>query len=200
MHETRTDLSLVGQNTIQSEFHYAPPNPADTNAQAILTAYLSTTGAVPITVQGDVLSSPYGSLQEGLSKVTLETSFPGQGKPLISDIVIYFDPIQAICKNSVKITTRIFNNLQTPISILSLAGTTSQGGKVVANFNTKLSSPLVAQPGGKVSEYSVMIDDINLTQGPTASAGLLFTTSQGLDVVSIPSLPTSRPRTDEMVP
>lgn len=137
------------------------------------------------------MSSPYGSLQEGLSKVTLETSFPGQGKPLISDIVIYFDPIQAICKNSVKIETRIFNNLQTPISILSLAGTTSQGGKVVADFNTKLSSPLVAQPGGQVSDYSVMIDNINLTQGPTASAGLLFTTSQGLDVVStlFPSTP-----------
>lgn len=43
---------------------------------------------IPITVQGDFGSSPYGSLQLALSETTLASGFPGQGIPLINDMYV----------------------------------------------------------------------------------------------------------------
>lgn len=80
--------SRPGSNTVPSEFHYHPADAGNPIAQSILGTYLETTGQIPITVAGDFGSSPYGSLQTGLSHVSLASSFPGQGIPLIHDIVV----------------------------------------------------------------------------------------------------------------
>lgn len=77
---------FAGSNTFKAEFHYQPADPNSQVAQQLLTQYLSTTGPVALTVQGDQSSSPYGSLQQALSEITLPTSFPGQGLPLIHDM------------------------------------------------------------------------------------------------------------------
>ena len=80
--------SPTGSNTIASEFHYEPADASNAIAQSLLSTYLETTGAIPLTVAGDLSSSPYGSLGPALSHISLATSFPGQGLPLVHDIVV----------------------------------------------------------------------------------------------------------------
>ncbi|KAM0750211.1 hypothetical protein T439DRAFT_247618 [Meredithblackwellia eburnea MCA 4105] len=82
---------LLGSNTLPSEFHYMPANPGDATAEQLLSDYLELTTQIPLTIQGDSTSSPYGSLAAALTPVTLATSFPGQGLPLVHDIVVSFN-------------------------------------------------------------------------------------------------------------
>ena len=94
-------------NTLPTEFHYIPADPGSEVAQDLLTQYVSTKGQIPLTIQGDGESSPYGSLAAALSGVTLDTSFPGQGIPLISDIRLYVDLIDTLCKNEASFDFRV---------------------------------------------------------------------------------------------
>jgi hypothetical protein len=70
-------LDIYGKqdNTLPSEFHYMPSNPGDATAESLLTAYLETKDQIPITIQGDAESSPYGSLDQALSGLTLSSSY-----------------------------------------------------------------------------------------------------------------------------
>ena len=114
----------TGTNTLPSEFHYMPSDPNDATAESLLTAYLETKDQIPITIQGDTSSSPYGSLaDQALAGLKLTSSyvvdhvslnysaiityalsgpnrFPGQGIPLVHDIRIYLDLVQAFCSNN----------------------------------------------------------------------------------------------------
>lgn len=113
----------TGTNTLPSEFHYMPSDPNDATAESLLTAYLETKDQIPITIQGDTSSSPYGSLaDQALAGLKLSSSyaldplflisptttyaiyghyrFPGQGIPLVHDIRIYLDLVQAFCSNN----------------------------------------------------------------------------------------------------
>lgn len=176
-------FTYLGISTTLSEFQYSPVNPNDVVAQSFLTAYLSTKNAINFTIQGDPASSPYGSLQQAFAETTLLSSFPGQGDPLIKDIIIYFDTVTAFCDGYVSITTRLDNNLEADITLISMKGTAYQGGTEYATFDTILSTPLVAKPG-MTSDYSVPIMPVYLTQGAAGSGGLIGTESQGLDIVS----------------
>ncbi|KAL8277420.1 hypothetical protein RQP46_010142 [Phenoliferia psychrophenolica] len=70
-----TPLNLYpGTNTIDAEFHYEPADSSNAVALNLLTEYLETTGQIDLTVQGDTSSTPYESLQEGLSEIKLATS------------------------------------------------------------------------------------------------------------------------------
>ena len=51
-----------------------PQPDSDATAQSLLTAYLETKGPIDITIQGDESSSPYGSLDQGLAGLTLQSS------------------------------------------------------------------------------------------------------------------------------
>lgn len=98
-----------------------PTNPGDATAESLLSIYLESKDQIPLTIQGDAESSPYGSLDQGLSGITLQTScvfsvsrfsetiadsirshisFPGQGIPLVDNIRIYLDLVQAFCSNN----------------------------------------------------------------------------------------------------
>lgn len=88
-----------GTNTIPTEFHYQPADPGNQAAEALLTAYLETTGNISIRVQGYGESSPYGSLEAALDPIYLDTSFPGLGQPLIETIDIYLDIIGAFVRS-----------------------------------------------------------------------------------------------------
>ncbi len=71
-------LDLVpGENTIATEFHYAPADANDTVAQSFLTEFLQSDDDIPLTIQGDSDSSPFASLQPGLEGVELMTSLKG---------------------------------------------------------------------------------------------------------------------------
>ena len=65
---------LAGTNTLPSEFHYMPTNAGDETAQSLLSAYLETKDQIPITIQGDAESSPYGSLDQAFSGISLTSS------------------------------------------------------------------------------------------------------------------------------
>jgi len=51
-----------------------PTNAGDETAQSLLTAYLEQKDQIPITIQGDAESSPYGSLDQAFSGITLTSS------------------------------------------------------------------------------------------------------------------------------
>lgn len=81
-------------------------------------------------------------------------SFPGQGIPLVSDIVIYFDLVEGLCNSTVSIETRLDNNLETSIQLLQLAGTASQNGVQYAEFDFTFTEDFVTGAGENPGPYS----------------------------------------------
>ena len=75
-----------GENTIATEFHYAPSDANDTTAQAFLTEFLQTDDDIALTIKGDSDSSPFASLQPALEGVELSTSLKGMLDDNSSDI------------------------------------------------------------------------------------------------------------------
>lgn len=87
-------LDLVpGENTIATEFHYAPADANDTVAQSFLTEFLQTDDSIPLTIQGDSDSSPFASLQPGLEGVELMTSLKGASQ-CFTHIISQSNPAQ----------------------------------------------------------------------------------------------------------
>ncbi|GAA6063179.1 hypothetical protein JCM10212_003114 [Sporobolomyces blumeae] len=170
------------QNTLPSEFHYQPANPGDATAESLLTAYLEEKGQIPITIQGDEQSSPYGSLDQGLAGITLQSSFPGQGIPLVDNIRIYLDLVQAFCNSSASFDFQIDNNLATYITVLHLTGTASQNGVVYASFDHEFATPFTTNEGQRPGGYSEKVP-VKLTQGAAGSLPLLAgLPAEGLDI------------------
>ena len=78
------NLNLVpGDNTIQTEVHYAPDNANDTTAQEFVTELLQTGDDIPVTIKGDGDSSPFASLVPALEGVEISTSVKGQCAALL---------------------------------------------------------------------------------------------------------------------
>ncbi|BGP22157.1 pre-rRNA processing protein [Rhodotorula toruloides] len=170
-----------GTNTLATEFHYQPADPADATAEDLLTQYLETKGQIPLTIQGDGTSSPYGSLQEAFTGVHLETSFPGQGIPLVHDIQIFVDFVTAFCNDTATFDFRIDNNLKTYITILTLSGTASQNGVVYATFDYTFMNPTETNAGENPGPYTEQVL-AKLPQGAAGSLPLLVNSAQGVDI------------------
>ncbi|GJN94719.1 hypothetical protein Rhopal_007810-T1 [Rhodotorula paludigena] len=168
-------------NTLATEFHYQPDPDSNEIAQDLLTQYLSTKGQIPLTIQGDASSSPYDSLDEAFSGITLSTSFPGQGIPLVNDIEIYVDLIEALCNNTAAFDFRINNNLETFITILSLSGTASQNNVVYAEFDHDFTSPTTTNAGETPGPYTERVP-VRLPQTGIGSLPLLLNTAAGLTI------------------
>ena len=101
---------------------------------------------------------------------------------MINDILIYFDPIVAICGGFVAITTRINNNLGTKLQVVSLAGTASQDGVQYASFDYTFKNPFVAAAGANPSAYSEMVTPVFLTQKAAGSLVLALNEGKGLEI------------------
>ncbi|GAA5937070.1 uncharacterized protein JCM15063_000146 [Sporobolomyces koalae] len=172
---------LEGTNTLASELHYMPTNPDDATAESLLTAYLETKDQIPVTVQGDDTSSPYGSLDEALAGIKLDTSFPGQGIPLVHDIRIYLDLVKAFCNSSASFDFSLNNNLETYITVLHLTGTAGQNGVTYASFDHEFATPFTTDAGQNPGGYSEQVPVV-LTQGAVGSLPLLANIGAGLDI------------------
>ncbi|BGP00846.1 hypothetical protein RTBOTA2_002159 [Rhodotorula toruloides] len=170
-----------GSNTLPTEFHYQPANPGDATAEDLLTQYLETKGQIPLTIQGDGSSTPYGSLKEAFTGVHLETSFPGQGIPLVHDIQIFVDFVTAFCNNTATFDFRINDNLKTYITILTLSGTASQNGVVYATFDYTFANPTTTNAGENPGPYTEQVL-AKLPQGAAGSLPLLVNSAQGVDI------------------
>lgn len=109
---TVNPLDLVpGQNSLPGEFHYAPPDP---NQSDLVTQYLQRpayaegpSGLIPITVIGDAQSSPYASFIEGLEGIKLAATFPGIGAQLVNYVHIQIDLVQALCNDTVDVAVKV---------------------------------------------------------------------------------------------
>jgi len=69
---------VPGTNTVPTEFHYEPADANDTVAQSFLTSFIQGNSALPLTIQGDLQSTPFVSLAPALSSLTLSTSLQGK--------------------------------------------------------------------------------------------------------------------------
>ncbi|BGP44010.1 hypothetical protein JCM10449v2_008067 [Rhodotorula kratochvilovae] len=172
----------TGSNTLATEFQYMPSDPGNAVAEDLLTQYLSTKGDIPLTIQGDDGSSPYGSLDQAFSGVRLETSFPGQGLDLVHDIEVYVDLIQALCTSTAAFDFRINNNLETSITILTLKGTAKQNGITYAEFDYTFEDPTVTSAGATPGAYTEQVNPVKLPQGGLGSLPLLVNQAKGLDI------------------
>ncbi|SGY79107.1 BQ5605_C008g05044 [Microbotryum silenes-dioicae] len=173
-----------GDNAVPAEFHYEPKIRSDPIAQDILAQYLETTGPIPIKIEGDLTSSPYKSLQPALGALSLDATFPGQGKPLINKVIIYIDLITAFCNRTVSIQTQLTNNLETYIELIHFSGTGTQTGTEYASFNYTFSGSGFRTDKGGTGPFSEVVKPVKLTSplGLLGSAPLLFTTGLGLDI------------------
>lgn len=134
-------------------------------------------------VQGDISSSPYGSFQQGLSEISLSTSFPGQGKPIVQSIAITLDLEHAICDETATFEAILTNPLGSSISVSTLSGTALQNGIAYAAFNQQFPSTPIFAPAGGLSKPSIPITAV-LSQGVGKSVGLLV--GKLIDIVSCP--------------
>lgn len=70
-------ILVPGENTVATEFHYAPNDANNTDAQAFLTEFLQTDHEIPLTIKGDDESSPFASLVPALENAEINTSLKG---------------------------------------------------------------------------------------------------------------------------
>jgi hypothetical protein len=159
-----------GQNTIPTDFHYYPDDANDTVAQSFLTRFLQTADDIPLTVQGDAASSPYGSLQPALEGVQLATSIAAiDSKPIIVSVAVSI-PISALIDNLVDVSFEVYNSLNADFVIKHVQADASVDGQVFARFSQDFDS-FIVPPGQTVS--SGQFGNVLLTQGAIASLGII---------------------------
>lgn len=166
---------MPGQNLAATEFQYAPASPNDTVAQGFLTTFLQTADSIPLTVQGDSASTPYGSLQPALEGITLSTSITGiVSKPIIAGIHTHI-PLTALITNTIESSFDIYNPLDAPLKISFVQADAYFQGTNYAHFDTSFDN-FVVPPGETVN--SGMFGGVYLTQGLLGSLVIL---GQNLD-------------------
>ncbi|GAA5969858.1 hypothetical protein JCM21900_004182 [Sporobolomyces salmonicolor] len=170
-----------GSNTLPSEFHYMPTDPNNAVAESLLSTYLETNGQIPLTIVGDTQSSPYGSLDEALAGVKLESSFAGQGIPLIDNIRVYVDLVEALCNSSAAFDFQLDNHLGTYLTVTHLSGTAVQNGAVYATYDYQFSDPTTTNAGQAPGPYSQQVP-AKLPLGGIGSLPLLVNEGDGLDI------------------
>lgn len=161
---------MPGQNVAPTEFQYSPANPNDTVAQSFLTTFLQTANTIPLTVQGDSASTPYGSLQPALEGITLATSITGiVSKPIIAGIHNYI-PLSALLTGYIESSFDIYNPLDAPLKISFVQADAYFLGTIFAHFDTSFDN-FVIPPGETVN--SGIFGGVYLTKGLLGSLVIL---------------------------
>lgn len=156
-----------------------PADANDTVAQAFLTEFLQTSDVIPVTVQGDLASSPYGSLQPALEGVSLSTSITGiVSKPIIAGVHTYIGLATAALTSTIEASFDIFNPLDADLKITFVQADSSFQGKIYAHFDQTFDN-FVIPP--KQTANSGIFKGVVLTQGLLGSLVIL---GQNLDVAS----------------
>ncbi|KAI0821788.1 hypothetical protein BC628DRAFT_1341231 [Trametes gibbosa] len=164
-------LNLVpGENTIATEFHYAPADANDTTAQAFLTEFLQTDDAITLTIQGDSDSSPFGSLQPGLEGVELSASLKGLNVPPIVTHINAFLTLDTIVDNFITIDFDIANPLDTDMEITFTQVDSGLDGVTYAHFDQAYDSFVVPAKG---TANSGTVRNVLLPQGAIPSLAII---------------------------
>ncbi|KAI9066059.1 hypothetical protein FKP32DRAFT_1566723 [Trametes sanguinea] len=164
-------LDLVpGENTIATEFHYAPADANDTTAQAFLTEFLQTDDDIPLTIKGDSDSSPFASLQPGLEGVELSTSLKGLNVPPIVTHINAYITLDTLVDNFVTIDFDIANPLDTDMEITFTQVDSGLNGEIYAHFDQAFDSFVIPAHG---TANSGSVPNVLLTQGAIATLGII---------------------------
>ncbi|KAI0370690.1 hypothetical protein BV20DRAFT_966193 [Pilatotrama ljubarskyi] len=164
-------LDLVpGENTIATEFHYAPADANDTTAQAFLTEFLQTGDEIPLTIKGDSDSSPFASLQPALEGVELSTSLKGLNVPPIVTHINAYITLDTLIDNFITIDFDIANPLDTDMQITFTQVDSGLDGETYAHFDQAFDSFIVPAKG---SANSGTVKNVLLVKGALASLGII---------------------------
>ncbi|KAI0631497.1 hypothetical protein C8Q77DRAFT_1218963 [Trametes polyzona] len=165
------NLDLVpGENTIATEFHYAPADANDTTAQAFLTEFLQTGEEIPLTIKGDSESSPFGSLQPALEGVELSTSLKGLDVPPFVTHINAFITLDTLVDNLITIDFDIANPLDTDMEITFTQVDSGLDNVTYAHFEQAFDSFVVPAKG---TANSGTVKNVLLTKGALASLGII---------------------------
>ncbi|KAF9071074.1 hypothetical protein BDP27DRAFT_1419362 [Rhodocollybia butyracea] len=164
---------VPGTNVMPAEFHYEPADSNDTIAQSFIANFLTSSGSLPLSIEGDSASTPVESLQEALAGLNLSTSLQGKlirmGQNLIVDVTVDIT-LESLIDNLVSVTVNIFNPTDATLQILAIQSTGSLNGTVFAQFSTTFDD-FVIPPGQTVN--SGQIQNVLLVQGATASLAII---------------------------
>ncbi|TDL25981.1 hypothetical protein BD410DRAFT_895443 [Rickenella mellea] len=161
---------IPGQNTIQSEFHYAPPNANDTVAQSFLTKFLTSGDNIPLTIKGDAASTPFQSLQPAFEGLSLAATLPGLNFPNIISHIGVTITLDSFDDNLVIIDFDVSNPLDTPLKIDYVQSDASSDGIVYASFAHNFDNFVIPAKG---TANSGQIPNVFLIQGIDASLNIV---------------------------
>ncbi|KAK7064212.1 hypothetical protein R3P38DRAFT_3165227 [Favolaschia claudopus] len=166
------ELDLVpGQNVVATEFHYQPADANDTVAQRFLADFIQGNSDLPLTIQGDLQSSPFASLAPALSSLTLATSIHALNQPNLITHVNVFISLESL-------VTNIFQNpLDTDLVIEFVQSNSGEFGETFAFFAEAIDNFVIPAHG---TANSGTINNVLLTQGAIAS--LVIIPDEKLDI------------------
>ncbi|KAJ7251753.1 hypothetical protein B0H12DRAFT_1234031 [Mycena haematopus] len=162
---------VPGANTILTEFHYEPANANDTVAQSFLTDFIQGDSKLPLTIQGDINSSPFGSLAPALTSLTLTTDLQGLNQPnLITHVNVYIT-LESLVTNIMQ------NPLDTDLVVEFVQSNSGEFNETFAFFAEPIENFVIPAHG---TANSGTINNVLLTQGAIASLAII--PDQKLDI------------------
>ncbi|KAH9961311.1 hypothetical protein BC827DRAFT_1260505 [Russula dissimulans] len=164
----------------QSEFHYQPDNANDTTAQSFLTEFIQTGDTLPLSIKGDLSSSPYLSLVPALEGVSVSASLAGLAAPPIITHINAYIPLSVLVDNLIFVDFDITNPFDTNMHITFAQVDAGVDGETYAHFDQTFPSfPVPARGTANSGKFG----NVLLTKGSVDS--LLIIPLGHLDVFAV---------------
>ncbi|KAF7321550.1 hypothetical protein MKEN_00676000 [Mycena kentingensis (nom. inval.)] len=164
------EFDLVpGENVVPAEFHYEPDNANDTIAQSFVSSFIQGDDVLPLTIQGDLQSSPFGSLAPALSSLVLSTGLQGLNQPNLITHVHVIITLDSLVTNLVSIDFDMQNPLDTELTLKHVQSDSGLNGQTYAFFSQDLEFTIPAHG----TANSGTIPNVLLTQGALASLAII---------------------------
>ncbi|KAJ7782963.1 hypothetical protein B0H16DRAFT_1494883 [Mycena metata] len=161
---------VPGDNVVATEFHYAPADANDTVAQSFLTQFIQGDSALPLTIQGDLQSSPFASLAPALSSLTLLTELQGLNQPNLITHVNVFITLDSLVTNLVSIDFDMQNPLDTELVVEFVQSNSGEFNETFAFFAAAIENFVIPAHG---TANSGNIPNVLLTQGAIAALAII---------------------------
>ncbi|KAF8160985.1 hypothetical protein B0H34DRAFT_699004 [Crassisporium funariophilum] len=159
-----------GENVIDTEFHYQPADANDTVAQGFLTQFIQSGDQLDLTIDGDMASSPFASLQPALANLQLSTHLNGLNEPTFITQITVTITLDSLVTNLVSVDFTVQNPLDADLVLEFVQSDAGVNGEIFAQFSQPFSS-FIVPPGQSV--HSGMFDNVLLTQGAIASLEII---------------------------
>ncbi|KAJ7668375.1 hypothetical protein DFH06DRAFT_1181491 [Mycena polygramma] len=161
---------VPGANAISAEFHYEPADANNTVAQGFLTDFIQGNSLLPLTIQGDLQSSPFGSLAPALSSLTLSTGLQAMNQPNLITHVNVFITLDSLVTNIVSINFDMQNPLDADLVVEFVQSNSGEFNETFAFFAESIENFVIPAHG---TANSGTINNVLLTQGAIASLAII---------------------------